>query len=311
MKPTCINMFPIIYKVNDPDFRGKMAAFDYDWTLVNPKEGKTFPTDIEDWDWFHHIVPDKLRQFYDNGYMIVIFTNQSKSWKCDQIKQVASQLDIPLFIVIATDKKDYKPNPDLFQNFVKDFPINKSDSFFVGDALGRKSDFSDSDKKFAENIGISWIPPEDVFISPIDFTLPNIDLSDDPEIIIMIGYPGSGKSSIAKEICKHENYIHIEGDLYKTSSKMMKASIEFIKQKKSIVFDATHSSKKKREEYISFAKKHNYKARCIHVSTSLDTSYKRNKLREDKDQVPKIAYSVYKKHYEEPSEEEGFQLIVV
>jgi hypothetical protein len=30
-------MPPIIYKINNPIFRDKMAAFDYDWTLVNPK----------------------------------------------------------------------------------------------------------------------------------------------------------------------------------------------------------------------------------------------------------------------------------
>ena len=47
------------------------------------------------------------------------------------------------------------------------------------------------------------------------------------------------------------------------------------------------------------------------MNTSLDVSYKRNKLRSDKKQVPKIAYSVYKKYYEEPNESEGFILITI
>ena len=84
--------------------------------------------------------------------------------------------------------------------------------------------------------------------------------------------------------------------------------LELIWQKKSLIFDATHSSIKKRLELITFGNKYKYEIKCIHITTSLDISYKRNKLRNDKSQVPKIAYSVYKKHYEEPSEKEGFVL---
>ena len=45
--------------------------------------------------------------------------------------------------------------------------INKSESFFVGDALGRKYDFADSDKMFAKNIGILYFPPEDIFVNNV------------------------------------------------------------------------------------------------------------------------------------------------
>ena len=92
---------------------------------------------------------------------------------------------------------------------------------------------------------------------------------------------------------------------------MRKASLEYILQSKSIVFDATHSSIKKRKEFIDLGKKYNYEVKCIHITTSLDISYKRNKSRCDEKQVPKIAYSVYKKYYEEPIEEEGFTLLVI
>ena len=302
-------MSPMIYNINNATIREKMASFDYDWTMVNPKDGKTFPTSIDDWQWMYPNVPEKIKQYYEDGYMIVVFSNQSKKWKCEQIEMVMKQLNIPLFVVIATEKCDYKPNPILFNTLLGENEINKEESIFVGDALGRKSDFSDSDKVFAENIGIKWYSPEDLFINKSEiFELPNIPLSTNPEIIIMMGYPGSGKSTIAKNICENENYIHIAGDVYKTSSKMKKASLEYILQSKSIVFDATHSSLKKRNEFIELSKKYNYEVKCIHVSTSLDISYKRNKSRCDEKQVPKIAYSVYKKYYEEPTEEEGFIL---
>ena len=303
-----------IYNINNADYREKMASFDYDWTIVNPKDGKTFPTNIDDWQWLYPDVPNKIKKYYEDGYMIVIFTNQSKTWKHEQIKLVIKTLEIPIFIVIATDKINYKPNLNLFTTFIKNNKIDKDKSFFIGDALGRKTDFSDSDKIFAENIGIPWFPPENIFnkeIKEINISLDMLSLSNDNEIIIIMGYPSSGKSTIAKKICENDKYIHIEGDIYKTSSNMIKKSLDYILQQKSIIFDATNSSIKKRKEYIDLAKKYNYKIKCIHISTSLDNSYKQNLNRDDTKKVPKIAFSVYSKYYEEPNETEGFILYTI
>ena len=306
-------MSPIIYNINNAVYRDKMAAFDYDWTLVNPKNGNTFPLSIDDWQWTYPSVPEKIKQYYLNGYMIVIFTNQSKNWKYEQVQIVAKLLDIPIFVVIATDKCDYKPNIILYNALMCNNNINKEHSFFVGDALGRKIDFSDSDKIFAVNIGISWHSPESIFnIVNKEFVLPLISLEIEPEIIIMMGYPSSGKSTIAKKICENDKYIHIDGDVYKTTKHMIKHALEHILHNKSIVFDATHSSIKKRREYVELGKKYNYKKiTCIHVSTSLLLSYQRNKERHETKQVPKIAYSVYTKYYEEPTEGEQFKLIII
>ena len=156
-------MPPTIYNLHNAVHREKMAAFDYDWTLVRPKGGKTFPSNIDDWEWLYPNVPEKIKNYYDDGFMIVIFTNQSKLWKHEQIKLVLHSLDIPIFIVIATDKCDYKPNAILLNILLGNNKITKEESFFVGDALGRESDFSDSDKVFAENIGIRWFCPESIF----------------------------------------------------------------------------------------------------------------------------------------------------
>ena len=305
-------MLPNIYTLNDAVHREKMAAFDYDWTLVSPKGGKTFPSDIDDWEWLYPTIPEKIKNYYEDGFMIVIFTNQSKDWKHEQIKLVATSLGIPVFIVVATSKCDYKPNPKLFNLFIGNNKINKEKSFFIGDAIGRTSDFSDSDKVFAENIGIPCYCPEQVFhVKTEIINIPSIPLSDEQQIIIMMGYPGSGKSTIAKNICKNNSFICIEGDIYKTSTKMIKASLEHISQNKSIVFDATNSSSKKRQEYVELGKKYNYKVVCIHVSTSLEIAYKQNKLRNYEKYVPKIAYSVYSKNYDSPNENEGFTLFVI
>ena len=90
--------------------------------------------------------PEIIKKYYADGHMIVIFTNQSKKWKCEQVQIVASKLNIPLFIVIATERVEYKPNLIMFDILFKGKKINKENSFFVGDALGRKTDFADTDK---------------------------------------------------------------------------------------------------------------------------------------------------------------------
>lgn len=74
-------------------------------------------------------------------------------------------------------------------------PIDKVKSFMCGDALGRPSEHSDCDLKFAEAIGIKILSPEELF--PFE---ENPNASTSQEMIIMIGMPGSGKSHFP-ELC--------------------------------------------------------------------------------------------------------------
>ena len=308
-------MAPTIYNINKAQLKAKIAAFDYDHTLVCPKDGKTMPSDVEDWMWMYPNIPEQLKRYNDEGFSVVIFTNQSKSWKVIQIQYVAHTLKIPLFIVVASDKCDYKPNPILYDVLVGSAQVDKEQSFFVGDALGGKGDWADSDKVFAQNIGFKCISPQAMFatkeVVETPVSVPALNLSDSKQVVIMVGYPGSGKSTVAKNICANTSFVLIQGDVYKTSPKMLKVASEQVKDGKSVVFDATNSSLKKRSEYIEFAKKHNMKVVCVHMTTSLEVSYKRNKERDPEQQVPKIAYSVYTKHFVIPSVEEGFELIVL
>ena len=78
---------------------------------------------------------------------------------------------------------------------------------------------------------------------------------------------------------------------------------------KSIVIDATNNNIKKREIFVNLAREYKYDVRCIFVSTSFNVSYQRNCMRDHV--VPKIAYYVYKKKFEQPNEREGFTLITV
>lgn len=298
-----------INKLLNPKYSDKMAAFDYDWTIVNPKGGKTFPLIVDDWEWYSSNVKNIIRDYYNNGFMIVIFTNQSKKWKYKQINKVCRLLCVPIYIVIANSKQYYKPNIDLFTEFIGEHKINTKESFFVGDAIGRKTDYSDSDKVFAENIGIQYYSPETIFLSKIKFNIPTINVCSN-SIIILVGYPGSGKTTLAESICNTGDYIHINSDEFKSNTnKMIQYASKHMNNNQSIIFDATNSSIKKRNMYINLSNKHNFKTVCIHLTTQLSTCFKYNKLREKS--IPKIAYSVYNKYFEEPTESEGFKLYTI
>lgn len=301
-------MAPTIIKLGSPRFRKKIAAFDYDHTLVVPKNGRNFPKDVSDYQWLFPTIPTIVKEFYQKGFMIIIFTNQSKAWKTDQIKLVLEELQIPITIVIAFDKQEYKPNRILFDSVIqKEWDQKKS--FYVGDALGRKNDWSDSDKVFAENIGIDVKSPEDIFAKE-DTKIPRPTLlpGENQEIIILTGFPGSGKSSIAKTL---PNYSIISGDIHKTSKKMIKIGEEEIKNNKSVIFDATNPSKEKRAEFINVATKFNLPVRCVWVTTPFDESYQRNLARPEKERISRIVYNIYKKKFEEPSETEGCSVIKI
>lgn len=307
-----------IIKTNGFRWRSKCIILDYDWTIVIPKSNQVFPKDVDDWKWFRKSVPAALASWYKKGYCLIIVTNQSKAWKQQQIECVAKELNLPLLICIAFDKNLYKPNTSILMQAKDDKPINIQKSIFIGDALGRVNDHSDSDLKFAEALGIKVYAPEDFFTTSTSSesltntnteTVNTVNTVNTKEIVVMVGLPGSGKTTITKNIFESAGYFVAHGDELKTSQKMIKASEKHILEGKSIVFDSTNPSKEKRMEYIIFARKHNIPIRCIYVSTSFEESLIRNNKREKP--IPKIVYNIYKKHFQEPEKEEGFNDITV
>lgn len=297
-----------VYKLNKYRHRQKMAIFDYDWTLVKPKSNGTFSKNENDWVWLTEKVPIIIKELYDKGYSINIISNQRKNTitKIKEINNALSSLNIPIIYVIGSDNIIAKPNKSIFDLLLNNKKWDKNKSFYVGDALGRKEDWSDVDKKFAENIGIKYYSPDELFATT-NTKHKNIAENKNQEIIVMVGYPGSGKTTISNTFNK-DRYVVISGDEYKTSKKMIKESEKHIKNGKSIIYDATNATKDKRSEYIAVAKKYNIEARCIDVKTDIVESMFRNNKRDKV--IPKITYYVFRKKYQEPNIDEGFKEVI-
>lgn len=306
-------MAPKIHKQSNFRIRQKMALFDYDWTLVRPKSNGVFSKNLQDWMWLTKKVPEVLQKLYEDGYCIIVISNQTRNteMKTNQIISVLASLPIPSMIMVAYEDGDKKPNTTMF-DIIKSMTTKNVDmkkSFYVGDALGRPDDWSDSDKKFAENIGLTNIySPDHMFASsnsPSNHKVINITQAQHQEIIVMVGFPGSGKSTVASTLT---DYKVLHGDELLTSKKMIKEAEKHITQGSSVIFDATNPTVEKRKEYVDLAHKYNLPIRCIVMQTDMAEAMFRNNARNKV--IPKITYYVYRKKYQEPTLEEGFTEII-
>lgn len=78
---------------------------------------------------------------------------------------------------------------------------------------------------------------------------------------------------------------------------------------KSIILDATNTSKLYREPYINLAKQYSYRVCAIIFNTPLDLCLERNKARAKGKKITKAKILQIHKYFEKPSMDEGFNEI--
>ena len=146
----------------------KVAAFDYDFTLVMDKKDHTAPSES---------VLRRIEGLYEDGYIVAIFTNQKSISRlgeryCSRVRRrietTLRMLQCPVLVFVACDNDETyrKPGTGMWDALGRALgkPLNEASSFFVGDAAGRPDDFSDCDRRFAENVGILFMTPEEFFV---------------------------------------------------------------------------------------------------------------------------------------------------
>lgn len=147
-----------------------IAGFDLDHTLISNRSGQTFALGLDD----VMIMPRRieiLQNLMTRGYTVVIFTNQSSrseketNTKFAKVDHALKLLNLPVILMMATAKDEYrKPNAGMFQQLLKLIPnVDMQQSFYVGDAAGRKGDHSRADIDFAANSKLKFHTPEEVF----------------------------------------------------------------------------------------------------------------------------------------------------
>ena len=152
----------------------KVASFDLDYTLTKPLDGfSLFNTNENNWQLMDKVL-DKMKKYQDDGFTLVIFTNQGHFSDIGKLKRKMEGIfncffkhGIHVSIYGSYGRKSTfrKPGIGLWNEFLKDHgkEIKLGESFYCGDAAGREKDFSDSDLVFARHVGIDFYTPELIF----------------------------------------------------------------------------------------------------------------------------------------------------
>jgi bifunctional polynucleotide phosphatase/kinase len=270
------------------------ALFDLDWTIIYPVKGTLFKPGVP-YRWLPNR-KETLLKLSQMGYRIGIVTNQ-KVYPQNPLTQVQSRLGsvfqelssfIPEPLILVSTGENQFRKPDIGW---KQYLMLSDKSWYCGDAAGRPDDFSDSDRKFAENLGITFYLPEQIFpnsnIPPQFYTLT-------PIIALFVGAPGSGKSTAAAQLSQ-QGWTVVSSDNYRSNRTAIANEIRRLVSLHTpkIVVDGTNGTRSGRHEYLSLAP--NYYKVIIHF---LNSGEERNKLRPNP--IPKIAYNMYWSRFEEP-----------
>lgn len=157
----------------------KIIFADLDGTLIDTISGETFPKGI--WDMkIKFDVLDKIKELQPQYLLIVSNQGGIEKGIVDatlfkaKIEYIGSAISeycgCKCYAEYCTtnDKSDpyRKPNAGMLEHLCEsyvgdDFEHIKSVSLMIGDASGKDAQFSDSDKRCAENFGIDYMDVED------------------------------------------------------------------------------------------------------------------------------------------------------
>lgn len=159
------------------DISKKRILFcDLDGTLIKTISGKTFAEDVTDFR-LRKDVLDKIKSVAAFAHVAIV-TNQGGIPKFVSSSDFEAKLKaIGMFVKLYTgcpvraaycdsmdkDNPSRKPNPGMLESLYNEvYPsYDKSQMLMIGDASGKPGQFSDSDKRCAENFGIDYLDVED------------------------------------------------------------------------------------------------------------------------------------------------------
>jgi bifunctional polynucleotide phosphatase/kinase len=341
--PTKIAAFDLDETIITTNSKNTFAEDENDWTWYYPNIPKKLKSLSDDG---YHIV------FFTNQKGLSSGKTELTSFS-NKLTQIVAQLP-PIDIFISSEDDYYrKPMTGMWQLFTSLYPnsnISKIDSFYCGDAAGRPKDwngckgrpkdFSSSDRYFANNLGLTFQIPEGFFLKGKDIDLPELpphplslittndneidSLSQEinvilhqkrPILLLMVGPPATGKTTISKNLELIFGLLRINQDTLKTSAKCIKATKDAIKSRENIVIDNTNASVSGRKQYLDLIKDTDYIAVAMDIQVPKELANHLNYYRVETSKgtivkIPSVVYNVFYKRYEKPTLEEGFSKIL-
>jgi bifunctional polynucleotide phosphatase/kinase len=296
--------YTIISTTADNTGKSKVYLIDIDGTLVTSASGRRWASSASDWI-FLGPVAATLDRLHREGWIVALITNQS-DWKTSpdpevKITSILAALQeingwTPWCLIATATRKEQgtlyrKPGRGLYDLLVEQLsPTTITEVRMCGDAVGPSDPYppyrwASSDFDFAKAVSATFVRPCDLF-PPCS----SVSISASQEIILLMGNPGSGKSSLARDLVT-KGYIHVEQDNMTSKAATKKAVITALAPGRSVVVDATHGSSTNRAPYLSLGFP-------VRVLWCIRDGRPFNALREKP--VPEVAYAVYSKHFVRP-----------
>lgn len=326
----------------------RVAAFDMDWTVTRTRSGKTFPLDADDWAlWNDHVAPT-MQRLHSEGYFIVLCSNQAgvttgnnttREAVLAKFAAVETALGVPVCAFGATAHDRFrKPRTGMWDALEAVVPIDREASFYVGDAAGRprdgtrkpKPDFSDVDYKFAHNLGLRFMVPEQCFAGapaqewaapafdpralpgPDDATEEEPTLpSDEVALWLCVGSPAAGKSTYCRTYAP--DLACVNQDTLGTRAKCLREVERHLAAGTACVVDGTHRDVATRAHYVQAAKKAGVPCHCLWFDVSKALAFHCNEYRglTGGRRLPDVVIHTYFKRFEAPTTAEGMTVRVV
>ena len=158
----------------------KYLFCDLDGTLIKTASGRTFAEDTTDFR-IRKDVLDKIKELHQENDLEIIAIVSIPQYistfdfvaKLKAIETVIENIT-PILVMsyycasLDSSNENRKPNTGMLVKAVRDFEkflgqsiFDKEKALMIGDASGKPGQFSDSDKKTAENFGIDYMDVED------------------------------------------------------------------------------------------------------------------------------------------------------
>jgi predicted kinase len=129
------------------------------------------------------------------------------------------------------------------------------------------------------------------------------------EIIVLVGIPGSGKTTLART--RFPNHSRINLDTLRSRNKEDAEIRTCIMNGKDIIIDNTNTTIKARKKYVEIAKLFGYSIRAIVFQIPIELALERNASRKGKERVPEPVLKMYHRMLQRPTEQEGFDRVEV
>uniref|UniRef100_A0A671PL29 Bifunctional polynucleotide phosphatase/kinase-like n=1 Tax=Sinocyclocheilus anshuiensis TaxID=1608454 RepID=A0A671PL29_9TELE len=290
----------------------KIAGFDIDGCIITTKSGKVFPTSPDDWRILFPEIQPRLASLLKKGYKVVFFTNQMgisrgklrpEVFK-SKVEDILQTLQLPIQVFASTAPGIYrKPVIGMWEHLCEKISMLSQGFLLCTDAAGRpanwapgkkKKDFSCSDRLFALNIGLQFHTPEEYFLGwkPAQFNLPELDpvnnghLYDPPdasltatkqEVIVAVGFPGSGKSTFFQTHIIPQGYAYVNRDILGSWQQCVSTCERALKEGRSVAVDNTNPDPESRKRYIDVSQSAGVPCRCFNFTASLEQAKHNNR----------------------------------